>query len=865
MVQPPLPQTLLVGLHPSLHPWAPEIKYVLRTLVRLAGFAYEFVWANEREHGRGFDIYYGPRCDIPSRLSIEYGGMAFDEAPQRECRIVDGTDEVPLLDFSENGETRHYGFNEGKLHFCNDIVFTCYWLLTGARETHYPRDRWDNLHVNGSFLENSLFAKPLVSIYGSVIRRFFKELGYRPLDLPWLGTHASAAFVLSHDVDYPQIIRSIECLRLFGTRGLQSMGSIQGVLRGTNHFWKFSDWVDFEKDLGARSAFYFMARKGSLFQYALGTPDGFYDIRRPEFLKLFRYLRAEGFEIGLHASYNAYLSSEQLRREREALEEAAGVCVEGNRHHYWHLDPVAPHETLRRGEEAGFLYDSSLAFEFYPGFRRGICHPFHVFHPMDRRELKSLELPPAWMDDHFDRRLEHNKITSADTFARKLVDVARATGGIVVVDYHPRGMNSDFYPRYGPWLMRFIESQLGSSISFLGPRELARKYVDYEERLTEHSRDLTEPQSQISLTCPSVSLIPEPISLNVETLEGESEEVWDAFVAAHPEGNIYHTLSWKKITEEAFGHRPFYVLVRDSLGQCAGVLPLFMVKGLWGRRLVSVPMRDRGGLIARNREAACLLVQQAIKLTKELGCKYLELRTLDEIDPAVVRENNLRSCQHWITTRIDLTIGTERLWKALDKDAVRWSIKKGRRNGLRIEVDNSSGAVETFYQMFCRTRREMGIPIFPKRLFEAIWDHLISKGRANLFFVWNNSERINAMINFFSKDVFIPAYAAPQSRWRKHYPSEFMIWHTIEWAAEREFQFYDFGADSPRQIGLLNFKKKWGGVQRQMQTYYHLNSLNHLPTLDSSSPGFSVLRKGWKLLPMPASKALGSFVTKHLS
>src|SRR5436305_1810711 len=139
------------------------------------------------------------------------------------------------------------------------------------------------------------------------------------------------------------------------------------------------------------------------------------------FCCLFGQLADEGCEVGLHPSYHAYRSLAQLQSEKEALEKVAGVSVKGNRHHYWHLDPRSPADTLRLHERAGLLYDSSLAFDFYPGFRRGVCHPFRIFHPGERRELNLVELPPAWMDDHFDRRLIQNGVTDPNAHARQLV------------------------------------------------------------------------------------------------------------------------------------------------------------------------------------------------------------------------------------------------------------------------------------------------------------------------------------------------------------------------------------------------------------------------------------------------------------
>jgi hypothetical protein len=482
------PVILRVGLHRSLAAADAEIKYALGTLLVVAGFAYHFVWA---EASADVDIYYGPFSDPPPRafISIRAGGLPFSGASGLEPTRLGESEGVPWLDFGEP-EPGVRTLPDGRLTFASDIVFAAYWLLTGAREISYARTRWDDLRLAGSaFLALGLAHRPLVSIWGAQLARRFERRGLSPLPSPWAPARSATTFVFTHDVDYPQMIRWIECLRLLRARGPRALSSIAGVVRGTNHFWKFGEWMDFERRLHARSAFYFMARRGSLRQYALGVPDAFYDIHHREFREVFRQLTDEGFEIGLHASFNAYQSVEHFRREKSALEEVAGVTVEGNRHHYWRLDPDAPHETLRRQAAAGLRYDSSLAFEFYPGFRRGICHPFRLFHPGQRRPVDVVELPPAWMDNHFDGRLAENRIADTEAYARSLLDVARATGGVVVVDYHVRGMNADFFPRWGSWLTTFVARHFDGTIAFAKPGDVARQFREYERRLQELSLD----------------------------------------------------------------------------------------------------------------------------------------------------------------------------------------------------------------------------------------------------------------------------------------------------------------------------------------------------------------------------------------
>lgn len=870
---------LKVALHPSVAPSAPEAKYALRTLLRLAGFACEFVWAEGE--ARAADVYYGP-ADWPGQagVRIKASGKDFRQAGEHEPRAMRENEGWWLLDFGEP-DSENVREMDGTVRFASDIVFASFWLLTGARERHYGRDKRDNFHLNGSLLASAAaLERPLVSLYAAFLRRHFAAAGKTPLALPWTRGGRQAGFALSHDVDYPEMIRGIELLRVLAGRTGAPRSRAGAVLRGRSHFWKFAEWVDFARGYGAQPAFYFSARRGSLLQYTAGTPDCFYDIHSARFRELFAQLREAGCEIGLHASYHAHEDAGQLRREKESLEQAAGVKVEGGRHHYWRLNPLAPHETLAHHAAMGMQYDSSLAFEFYPGFRRGVCHPFRPFHPGERRELDIVELPPTWMDDHFDRRLAMNHIADpaapeaevtaqTEGHALRLLDAARATGGIAIVDYHVRGMNADFFPRYGPWLERFAEKHLDSSLALAAPRDFARQYREYEQRLHAVSSDRTERAQAPAMSAPAATAMTASADAaadvcSIDLLRPEEEPAWDAFVDSHPDATIYHTLAWKRVTEEGLGHKACYLRAVNESGRIVGVLPLFHVGGLLGNRLVSLPMRDRGGILASSPGIARQLLARALELRDKLGCKYLEIRGAAELDERIAAEG--WSCnREWIATRIDLRPGTDALWKALPRGSIRAPIRKAKENGVRMDLNSSREGMETFYRMFSRTRKSLGIPPFSPRLFHSIWKNLVCTGKAILLLAWKDDQPIGGMINLISKDSVIGAYAAPQPSMRKYNPSEFVLWHCIEWAAKNGFACYDCGADSHHQTGLLWFKKKWGGVQAPMHYYSWHRHGKAASSLDSSAPSFQLARRAWALLPDVVSRGLGSWVTRQLS
>lgn len=859
---------VLVALDPGITPWLPEVTWTIRTLLHVAGHGATF---RVLEQGTA-DIYYGRGSGVDAPIRLPWGGGHFGYQGLQEPGRLFRDGPVPLLDFGAADRIQRQSDPE----FARDVVLASFWLLTNPVETLLPRSRTDDLDFSGTLhVQERLFELPLVSIWAMALRRRLAAAGKPGRPLPWSAT-GEPAFVFTHDVDYPEIIRWIEAPRAL-TRGRGALA--WQIASGRSHFWTFREWIDLVGEFGAAPAFYFMARRGSLAQYALGTPDDFYDVRSARFRSLFGELREAGCEIGLHASYHAHRRAATLTAERQRLQEATGTEIHGNRNHYWHLDPDAPHETLRKLAAAGFVYDSSLGLEYYPGWRRGICHPFRPWHPGLRREAGLLELPPTWMDDHFGRRRVRNGVTDPDATAGQLLEQARAVSGLVIVDYHSRGMNADIYPEYGPWLARFVRERLRCGWRVTSPMSIAEAWNRYTASLDALAGAGLPPRiepagvpagapasSGATTVSGSLGRDPAAADLRVGPLAAGDEARWEAFVLQHPDRTPYHLLAWREVTREGFGHDAHHLVARDAGGEVVGVLPLFLVRGIFGSRLVSVPMRDRGGVLATTSAVAARLVAAAIDLARDLDVRYLELKSPQALAEDIVRAHDLHVASQWVTTQVDLSRGRDALWKAFDKDAVRWTISRARREGVVVEQVEDEAGVRRFHDLFVRTRLHMGIPPFPLALFTSLWRHFVQRDRGQLLLVRRQQDWIGGLLSVWADhETFLPAYAAPQHQFRRLYPSESVFWTSMEWAIEHGFRTYDFGADSPRQTGLLWFKRKWTGVPRLVNYYYWCADGVQPPNFDSSSRAYTAARQAWRLLPHRVAQPVGAWVTRQLS
>ena len=460
------PRRLRVYVSPVLMDrWAPEVTWTLQTLLIGLGRPWEQV-TGEAE---SCDLaYVSPGEPSPSPVLR----LCADPARWRNASTVTGGAAVARLS-SQNGHAPS-GY---------DCLADCFALLSGAHERDLPANRHGHRTLPGSLRERqALCTEGPVSAAFERVGAALASAGLPPAPYPRWPAGKSWAAAASHDVDYPVPVRPIEALRILARRGKAGLPAAADVVRRRRHHWHFASWVELERRLGVRSAFYFVPRRGSLFQYALGTPDPFYDVTKPAFRRLFRWLESAGWEVGLQASYRAMEDRRSFGAEKQRLEQAAGVPVEGNRHHYWHMDPAHPDRTLRMHEEIGLAYDCSLTFDHYLGWRRGCTWPYWPFVSSERRAVGTLQLSTAWMDDQiFGHAALNGARANGDGDAQldRLIATAAGSGGLLVTDIHEYVFDAELFPGWAATYERFWERVAARSDVWIAtPAEVARHWAD---------------------------------------------------------------------------------------------------------------------------------------------------------------------------------------------------------------------------------------------------------------------------------------------------------------------------------------------------------------------------------------------------
>jgi hypothetical protein len=178
-----------------------------------------------------------------------------------------------------------------------------------------------------------------------------------------------------------------------------------------------------------------------------GSLDGDYDICDQKILSLLKSIVRRGHAVGVHGSYNSYRSGNQIKLEREKLNNAlaeAGVSyqVDGSRQHYLRWDLSKTPDYL---DEAGYVYDTTGSYADLPGFRYGTAKPFPMWSWKSNRPLKLVQRPLICMECSViaDRYMGLGYTDEAYVKMQQLKDRAIAFGGDFTLLWHNNYLNAD--------------------------------------------------------------------------------------------------------------------------------------------------------------------------------------------------------------------------------------------------------------------------------------------------------------------------------------------------------------------------------------------------------------------------------------
>jgi FemAB-related protein (PEP-CTERM system-associated) len=336
------------------------------------------------------------------------------------------------------------------------------------------------------------------------------------------------------------------------------------------------------------------------------------------------------------------------------------------------------------------------------------------------------------------------------------------------------------------------------------------------------------------------------VSVAVRAYEESLRGAWDKYVLNHPAGTFFHLTAWKRVVERCFGFKSCYLIAEEG-GTIRGVLPLFLVNNfLQGRSLISTPFATYGGACADSEQIETALSSRAVEMAQQERVQYLELRQQRPIpEPGFVTK------ELYVTFDLQLPKTAEELQRGFPRDT-RYMIRKAEKNGLRAVVDNRQLA--TFYEIYSRSFHNLGTPVFPRRLFEIIFDEFGEQ--CELMTVWRESKALASVLSFRFRDWIMPYFGGSLLDGRQFAANNFMYWAVMKRALEMGIRNFDFGR-SKLGSGSYTFKTSWNMRERPLPYQFALVQRKTMPNFSPANPKFKLAILVWRSLPFAMTKWLG--------
>ena len=382
------------------------------------------------------------------------------------------------IPFSSDSDFLYSIDKKGNLVFHQDLLKCAFYLLSGYDEhfVNEERDHWGRVKYEGSIQKKmEIIGRPIVNEYFDIIFNGINAFCQRH-NKPTIHKKKifnTFGFLLSHDIDtidkygwHHLGFKIKEFLGLVKTK-LSKFDLIKELIISkiqfvnpwrVNPHWNFDYLIQQEKKHHIHASYYFLSKDkngGSRYQF---------NERRLK--QLFKQLKEEGHEIGIHGTTNTISQKEKLSIQIDELSKYADLTIEGGRQHRLWLNLST---TFKQHEQAGLKYDTTFGFAEHEGFRNSYCLPFKPYDFENQKSIDVWQFPLMSMDVtlfHY-RNLKNVEILDR---INSMIQEVKNYNGIFTLLWH----NSFFDETLYPGVTKMFESIL-ESISTQQPVALTGK------------------------------------------------------------------------------------------------------------------------------------------------------------------------------------------------------------------------------------------------------------------------------------------------------------------------------------------------------------------------------------------------------
>ncbi len=359
---------------------------------------------------------------------------------------------------------------------------------------------------------------------------------------------------------------------------------------------------------------------------------------------------------------------------------------------------------------------------------------------------------------------------------------------------------------------------------------------------------------ELELYCELLNLVAHFAGFSVRLADlddpGECRRI-DSFVDDHPEAELFHRPGWSRGIERGTGQAARYLVAEDQAGRLTGLLPLTRIRSpIFGSALVSTGFGVGGGIVAGTGMAVESLASAAWSLARRENCASVTLRG------GRLPEDWRREEGVYAGFLRDLPGSDEAILQSIPRKQ-RAEVRRALALGLEVSRGRDGPALDEHYRVYSESVRNLGTPVFPRSLFEAMaseWGE-----DSDILTIRSQGKPVASVFSLYFKGVVHPYWGGGTREARALRANDLLYYSLMRHSAGRGCTGFDFGR-SKAGSGAYAFKKNWGFPPRPL-TYATKGAHRDL---NPSSPRYRLQTAAWRRLPLPLANRLGPLLARGL-
>jgi hypothetical protein len=340
--------------------------------------------------------------------------------------------------------------------------------------------------------------------------------------------------------------------------------------------------------------------------------------------------------------------------------------------------------------------------------------------------------------------------------------------------------------------------------------------------------------------------------LHAAIIKEAARNDWEQYIQDNPDSIAWQSYQWSAVLGRHY-QIDFYPLAAIDNSRLCGVLPLYHIKTARGKdMLMSVPYAVAGGIVADNDDAATLLLEKAIDLSRQFNSCNITFKQYK-----IKISGELRTDDNYYNRELNIARDHNEIWTEIS-DANKEFIEGSGKYDLVLEYPSND--VNSFYKLLLKHHHVRGVPCVSRNW---IADLIAFKMYSVAVLKLNGNIVAGTMVKEFKDTVSFPFTCIPDMSEKSRMSACNLYWKLITHFASRGRRIFHSGR-IPVTDDTDAYRLGWGGTKyNYYYQYYPDNSSVKSEYAKKKGRKREIFEACWKMMPLSLARRVGPVIVRQ--